>query len=255
MKRLRPPARTWAAFFVMTAIVAGLSGCSSVGKDGGMDMAYVSVPDPEAEKKPVLTAGDLRRLFPSAMGRRWTMKVTLAPADPAEQTPANTQHSQDTAIVEKREDVKDGVRVRHAFRFGNTVHRRETYLVTKGGIYLVESGGNGDTVRLSPPMPLVKVGVPAGKRYIWEGKITIGGQTAPARAYGRIFEKREVQVGGQRRDAYRVDTVLSFPTRQRQEYLPSTRYFAPDVGVVRQTSILFDKDKPVRLDKELIEYE
>jgi len=210
-----------------TALLGALAGagCSSVGGDGGGDMAYLRVPT--SEEEPALT-DPLSSLFPTGSSRRWEMRVNAT--GQSERT--------DQIRVGSQKPLGDGTTaVRLDFVQSGKLYREETYGVSRSAIRLISAGGD-DRMTMSPPMTLVKADLPEGKPLLWEGSILFKGKKAPARAYGRIASKRKVTTPAGTFDAYRVDTVLTTVIDGRPLSFPASRWFSPGIGIVKQEFIV-----------------
>jgi hypothetical protein len=118
-------------------------------------------------------------------------------------------------------------------RRNGTITRREVYESGAEGLSMT-AAGLGDSVTLSPPLPLVRYPVTEGDVASWSGVLKIRGISAPGTAYSRVSGQDMVPDGDRQVGAYRVDTIIETTVRGRLVPFMTTRWFAPGVGIAHQ---------------------
>jgi len=219
---------------------AALSGCRTIGADGGPDMAYIRTPDTSRDAEPAVNSGTpLELLFPVGSSRRWDMAVTVVTQK------QNDLGETEQKVVQRMTEqirigapkaigkVKDAIRLEMRKNGSSIPYREEAYQVDRYGIKLVAAGGN-DKMVMSPPMPLLNMKEPQCQEFKWTGTILFQGAEAPARAYTRIGPQEKVVTPAGTFDAYRVDTSLTTIIEGRSVTFPASRWFAPGFGIVKQ---------------------
>lgn len=208
-------------------------GCRSDGENGGSDVSYLRVPDAEAEVKPVLQH-PLTALFPLGPSRRWEMSVRVIDrANPTREL--RTKPTTESIKVGTPRTIGG---VPNAFTLDMTQPkkplRQEIYALNAKELRLVAAGAV-EKMRMAPPMTLIKANAPQGEMYFWEGTITFKGREAPAKATSRVGPVGKITVPAGTFEAYRIDTSLTTVVEGREITFPASRWFAPGIGLVKQT--------------------
>jgi hypothetical protein len=113
------------------------------------------------------------------------------------------------------------------------ITRKEAYLSDAEGLKMT-AAGLGDGVSLRPPLPLVRYPVREGDVVSWSGVLKFRGASAPGTASSRISGQEIAPGGGEKMEAYRVDTIIQTTIQGRQTPFFTTRWLAPGVGIVHQ---------------------
>lgn len=223
---------------LLIPLAALLSGCGSDGRDGGADMKYLRTPDPDGDKKKVVE-DRVSLLFPTGKDRVWQVAVHAMGTNTQETVRVDVPHT-----VGKLKDATTLTMYQN-----NKPYRSEMFLVKPDALSLAAAGG-ADKMVMSPPMVLLRNDSAEGAEYKWEGEITFKGAKAPAQAYSRVYAPREVDTPAGKFKAYRVDTSLTTIIEGHAVTFPASRWFAPGVGIVRQTFRVGNAS----VEKELVSY-
>ncbi len=199
------------------------AGCGSDGPDGGTEIGMLHTPDPESDSKPVVQEL-VPLLFPTGKERAWKVAVYVM-----------GKESSEIVRVDSPRTIGGVTNATTLTMYQNgKPYRSEIFQVQRDKLSLVAAGG-ADKMMMSPPMLLIRTQAPAGEEYQWEGQITFKGAKAPAQAFSRVQGIREVITPAGKFNAYRVDTALTTIIEGRSVTFPASRWFAPGVGIVKQT--------------------
>lgn len=209
----------WYGLPLLTLLLSTATGCGeaifNAETDGDFLREGMRVGKSEIPEEPLL---------PTRPGTRWEMVLT----DPNDRSLEEQQILRDVSLA--------GGVSGHALDMiqRGKVYRTEVYLVDpQGGISLVTAEGQ-EKIRMSPPLPIVRLPIEWEKIGQWQGQLTFRGATTSARAWYRVTAKEPITVpAGKYSEAYRVDTLIDTVIDKKRVLFPTTRWFVPGVGVVK----------------------
>ena len=108
---------------------------------------------------------------------------------------------------------------------------------TDKGVFRHRANG----VECSPPVCILKY--PFKKDETWETETTIGNETVKVKA--KAVDSEEITVSAGKYKTVRADVETTFMGNQ----FVATYWFAPDVGVVKQTMVIMGKNISLELEK------
>jgi hypothetical protein len=161
--------------------------------------------------------------FPLTLGSSWTY-----------QGKAGTQPLTMTATVSSvKQDGDNSTAVLLWSQDGQTF-KEETYLAGPTGITRSKSGVYGSSV-LNPPIVVIPYPLTVGKKWAWKGDIsTVNVPSVPATSEGWVAEREQVKTSAGSFNAFRVDVSFTMTIAGNKITSPSTYWFAPGVGLVKQ---------------------
>lgn len=170
---------------------------------------------------------DDENLFPTTIGSTWTWTSSASGA-------GTTMKVE----VVKADPPVDGQALLRYTANGQTT-QDETYLVTKSEVARLRSGKDGCN-HLEPALPIIEYPMTAGKSWHWKGTITTvtaggGGLPVDGEADLKVAGREDVKTDAGTFNAYRVDMHLTVSVSSRSSEFDNTYWFAPNVGMVKQT--------------------
>jgi hypothetical protein len=115
---------------------------------------------------------------------------------------------------------------------------RETYQVTPQSVERVSSNMGGGDAPINPPIPIIKYPLTAGKSWTWTGTITTMGQKLNGRSKLTVSGPTTVKTPAGTFRAMRVHSALRVEAQGKKLDSPNDYWFAPSVGMVRQSTVL-----------------
>jgi hypothetical protein len=112
----------------------------------------------------------------------------------------------------------------------------ETYEVTAAKVTHSRSGAYSAN-RIEPPIPVLELPLRVGKKWSWQGKVIVPGQSVTTgNAESEVVAREKVTVPAGTFDAFRIRTTLWTMMGKKKVAAPSTVWFAPGGGLVKQNS-------------------
>ena len=167
-------------------------------------------------------------LFPAAKDTVWTYAGTAGSTPlnlTAKVTSSTTSAGKTTVVVQ--------------WLSNNQPMQDETYIVSATEVSRAKSGAYGNNV-LTPPIPVIKYPMSVGKSWEWSGMMAMnGGQLkVPASAKLKVAAQEKVKVGSESLNCYKVDMSVTVTAQGQATTIPASYWFAPGVGLVKQSSTL-----------------
>jgi hypothetical protein len=166
-------------------------------------------------------------LLPAIKGATFDMGVLVTNAQ-GPQKPLREQ-----IVVAGVKKAGEQTRVTLETRRNGKVTRREVFVSDAEGLKMA-AAGLGDSVSITPPLPLIRYPVKEGDVISWNGILKFRGTSAPGTAYSRVSGQDMVRDGKRQVGAYRVDTLIETTIAGRLVPFMTTRWFAPSVGIAHQ---------------------
>jgi hypothetical protein len=113
----------------------------------------------------------------------------------------------------------------------------EKYQVSAAGIARAASGA-GAASPLSPPMPVVKYPMKAGNAWKWKGTLTQEGNVFTCNGDLSVSGPETIKTPGGTFQAMKVHLVLTMSAQGKQFTIPNDYWFAPNVGLIKQSANL-----------------
>jgi hypothetical protein len=112
--------------------------------------------------------------------------------------------------------------------------KEETYLVSPTGITRSKSGAYGSSV-LKPPIVVLPYPLTVGKKWTWKGDIsTVNVPSVSATSEGWVAEREQIKTPAGSFNTFRIDVSFTMDIAGKKIMSPSTYWFAPGVGLVKQ---------------------
>ena len=200
-----------------------------------LDDSYIRVP---GQATPSAT-GAAGSLMPLDIGNSWNMIVHSAGGTALEQNTVTGTESFDGilgAIVETRQN--------------GAALREDVFSAGTHDLSLVAAGSKNDIMRMTPPIPLFSYSPVEGATETWSGILHYRNTSSSGNGLSRVSGRERVTTPAGTFDAYRIDSILLTTVGGQMVNFPSTRWFAPGVGVVKQRMMSGARV----LTKELSEY-
>jgi hypothetical protein len=232
--------RSWGQFLCLGLLMMA-SGCGlDHAENKGTDNVYIRAPG-ETDDDIVVEEG---ALLPSARNASWQQWVTSRKRDTETLPPVETE----TVVIAGTRMV-EGVRGTVFQVCGkNRPMEEEVFAETDDAVLLVQTMLPGmeeqsplPMVTLSPPLSLVRLPVTEGKGQMWNGVVKYSGASIPATAYSRVSGRDIITIGKKQLSGWRVDTVLRTAFNEQMVVVPTTRWFVPNRGIVRQMALFGDR--------------
>lgn len=234
--------RRIAAVVVSAALLSGLGGCQD--RESNTDLVYLTglSNDEGAGASPSPKPGE-GPLVPTVPGSRWTMRVRKSAAPNA---PIIEQ-----IVASGARSVSGAPGVVLETRRNNRLFWREVYAPSSSQGVQIRAFGRGLETTAVPAIPVIRYPVVAGNTCSWTGRLLEAKTQRDASSYSRVSALETVTVPAGRFQAYRVDMLLSVFGSNGRTQFPSTCWFAPGIGIVK--NLYLEKGRPVI--KELIAYD
>lgn len=111
--------------------------------------------------------------------------------------------------------------------------QREIYEVDATTIQRVASGPNGGN-KLTPPLPVVRLPMTAGKKWSWKGELSFAGTTLKGSAQLSVNGPETIKTEAGSFSALRVHVDLDVASGEQTIKVLNDYWFAPRVGLVQQ---------------------
>ena len=198
-----------------------VSGCRNVVEftNTRKDEAYLRSPGQQFKTEEI-TEGSL---FPMATGSHWQMHVQGG----------DKQSTEDITVVGPIQ-IGENAGIALQMSHNGKPDRQEVYRSDKKGLLMVAAGTPNDRMTLSPPLPLLHLPIKEGETISWSGVLHYRDTAAPGTALSRISGRSTVKTPAGSFDSYRVDTIINTTVQGQQVAFPTTRWFSPGVGMVKQ---------------------
>lgn len=164
-------------------------------------------------------------LFPTGVGSTWSY-ITHISGQPG---PVN----QSASVVSAKKNGSTTSVVMSYSQNGTPV-QQETYLVTPTSVSRSRSGANGANV-ITPPLPVIKYPMTVGKSWTWKGNIAMPTGKFDGSATLKVVSKSKVKTAAKTFDAYEVRLDLKVMAGGSSADFVNTYWFAPGVGLVKQS--------------------
>lgn len=178
--------------------------------------------------------------------------IHAAPADKADYWPlrkGNTWHIAATAAGKNIDQILTVTEVKQEggaslatidFNMNGQVINREVYRVTKNEISRVAGGPPGAGGKASPPLPIIKYPMAPGKSWKWSGSLTLSEQTVQATSTLSVSGPQTVKTPAGTFKALHVHNALVATYQGTKMEYPNDYWFAPGVGLVRQSAVMMN---------------
>ena len=235
--RLRLPYRFAGTTAGMLAL-ALVTGCSEAIHNSADDDRFIRTHEPGADPSPGVTMNS-GPLLPTEVGTRWHNRMLVRPVN----SPAGVEGADqsmylgDDVITESRPVAGGTARDVTLTMWQNGIpkpYRKATYRVKATTVSLVSLSGEGQSLILTPPMPLIQTPPQEGSPLSWDGSAQTAGQHLSAKGYSRISRRETLKLDTGKYGSFRVDTVLRLDVGTRQLTIPMTHWFSPGSGILKQ---------------------
>lgn len=165
--------------------------------------------------------------FPFKKGNFWSFAMVLGDVS-----------IKSVAEISGVERIGDGEEAVVAWKTNGTVTQRERYRKDRAGLSRMESGMG---LKLNPPMPVLKFPIQSGQTWTWTGTISGAGQELSGTMHVKVLGAAPVTTKAGKFKAVRVhmEGSMNMKTPSPQQVTIANDYwFAPGVGLVRQTATL-----------------
>lgn len=237
--------RSIAPALCAVSLLIVLSGCKAEHlESSGVDDAFLRLPNEKSTETPI--AGG--PLILTTTGAQWTY-LTQTEIRSRDVTQAATpKMGQEQVVVSGQKTIGKSTGTAFQVFQNGKAFREEVLRLDDQGLSLVAAGissgsSAGDTMTITPGIPLVEFPIREGATTSWEGilRLTKNNVQAPGYAHSRVSGRETIELklksGVKKVEAYKVETMISTTVNRRPIYLYTARWFTPGMGMVRQIVI------------------
>lgn len=226
---------------VLACAICVISGCGlDHAENKGTDNQYIR---DQGETSPPITMKD-SSLLPDKIGNSWTWDVVTVRRNLTDSGMKEelVSTSEEIATI-KASRISDARVGQHEVIVqtsrGNKPVYEEVYLLTNEEIGVVKPPpspllNNVQLLSTPTPIPLVHLPVVAGKEEIWNGVLKTPTLSLSGTCYSRVTGPDDVKTFAGKWMAWRIDSILATTIEGKTVSFPSTRWFVPGIGLVRQ---------------------
>lgn len=110
----------------------------------------------------------------------------------------------------------------------------EKYRINKQGIFRLGTGANA-SIRLDPPLPILKSPFKIGDEWDWSGKMTMARQENDAMGHVTVSGPETVRTPAGTFKAIKIHFLMTIDMSGQKMEIPTDYYLVAGVGMVRQT--------------------
>jgi hypothetical protein len=111
----------------------------------------------------------------------------------------------------------------------------EKYRVSKQGVFRLVTGANA-SIRLDPPLPILKSPFKIGDAWDWSGKMSMAGQDNDAMGHITVSGPETVKTPAGTFKAIKIHFLMTIDMNGQKMEIPTDYYLVAGVGMVRQTA-------------------
>ncbi len=209
----------WVGGLLSAVLAIGISGCNDHITTTGTDLRYLmSATSPS----PNLSAN----YFPANAGDQWVLKGAGG----------SKTFMMDIKVVSSKH-IGNASESVFQISLNHKPIEEEVYTVNKAGASRTAVGPKA-SLHMNPPMPLIQYPLRNGDTFTWQGTMKGASLSVPVQNYCQVSGPVTVNTAAGRFHAYQLDMMNVVTVKQNTIHLPSTFWFAPNVGMVKQETAI-----------------
>jgi hypothetical protein len=167
-----------------------------------------------------------QNLWPFQVGNTWTVRTNI-----------NGKPISNVVTVTAVTVGKDSSIATLESRTGSSPLHKETYRFNSHEISRLTTGVNGVS-KISPGLPVIVYPLSAGSKWYWNGTITTKGKQLAAAAKMIASGPETLSLPAGKFQAFKVHVDLVVAAGKLRVTSPNDYWFAPGIGLVRQTATI-----------------
>jgi hypothetical protein len=164
--------------------------------------------------------------WPLKVGNMWTIGGTFNGRDMTQVVTVTKVERQGSAVLATLDYKLSGQSI-----------NMEVYRVSAQAVERMTSGPNG-SVKLDPPLPVIRYPLADGKSWTWSGVIITAGQKVQGSSKLSVAGPMTVKTPAGTFKAMRVHSALTVEAQGQKVSIPNDYWFVANVGMVQQSAVL-----------------